>query len=95
MSDDIVHNHVEECEVQGVYLGHSTVPIEREAKLSAGPSYHSQPVPLRPKESENPEVNPIRCENPEAYVLIQGNIRLLEIQEYLNEDRLPHGHKLL
>ena len=33
--------------------------------------------------------------NLKAYFPIQGIVCLLEVQEYLEEDRLPHGHKLL
>ena len=90
-----IHNHVEELVGQGVYFGHSMIPFQKESKLSAGPGHHGKPVPVCPKELERPGSDPLCLENNEAYVLNQGVIHLLEVQEYLKEDVLPHFHKLL
>ena len=74
---------------------HAAVLFERKYKVSDGPSHHGQAVPVRPKESDCPEDNPVRCEDLKASVPIQVIICLLEVQENLKEDCLPHGHKLL
>ena len=51
-------------------MGRSTVPFERETKVSV--VHHFQTVPVCPKESERPGANPTRRENFEAFITIQG-----------------------
>ena len=76
-------------------MGHSMVPFEREDKVAAGPGHFGLSVPVRLKESERPGADPVCRDNLKASVPIHGVIRLLEVQEYIKEDRLPHGRKLL
>ena len=76
-------------------MGNSMVPFEREDIVANGPGHFGQSVPVRLKELERPGADPVCRDNLKEYVPIHGFIRLLEVQEYLKEDRLPHGRKLL
>ena len=95
MADDCIHDHIEDRGGKGVVLRHTLVPLEWASEVSADSGHHGQSAPVRLKESECPGTNPVRCEKLEGFTLIQGIICLLEVQENIEEDRLPHGHKLL
>ena len=95
MVDDGIHNNIEDRGVQGIALCHALVPLEKASKVSAVPGHHGQSVPVCTKKSERPGTNPVSRKNLKAYVPIQGIICLLEVQENLKEDRLPHGRNML
>ena len=79
VADDGAHNHIGECGGQRVSLCHSTIPFEWEAKVSAGPGHHGQPVPVCPKDPECLGDDPMCFENIEACVPIQGIILIMEV----------------
>ena len=80
---------------QGVALSHADVPFKRYSKVSAGPGRRGQTVPVCTKESDRTGVDPVHRKNLKASVPKQGIICILEVQEYLEYDRLPHGRMLL
>ena len=63
--------------------------------LTPGPGHHGNPAPVILDKSESPGSDPVHRENFETPVLIQGVIRLLEVQKYLVEDHLPNERELL
>ena len=75
-------------------LRHASVPLERAPEVTASPGYHGQLVPVRPKESERPGTELASRKNLKASISIQGIICLLDMQENLEEYRLPHGCKM-
>ena len=81
--------------MKGFSLGNSEVTVEGEAILSSGPGHHGKPAPVRPEGLDRPGTDPIPRNNIRSSVLVQGAIRLLEVKEYLEEDRLPYGHNTL
>ena len=54
-----------------------------------------KPESVRPKEPDQPGYDTVRHKNIEASVPIQGITRILEVQEYLKDNRLPHGRKIM
>ena len=76
-------------------MSHSTVPFEQECKVSAGYGHHGKPVPVWLKGSDCLWIDPVQRKNLNASVPIQGIICLLEVQEYLKEDRLHHRRKMM
>ena len=76
-------------------MGLVAAPFEWKYKVSAGPGHHGKAVPVCTEDSDLPGADPIHCKDIKASIPIQGIICLLEVQKNLEEDRLPHGHKLL
>ena len=95
MADVGVHDHIENNGGQGVALRYTLVPLEWASEVPAGLGHHGNSVPVRLKKSNRPENYPVHCEKFQVPFPVLGVIGFPEIQKYLEEDRLPHGCKLL
>ena len=72
MAYDGVRTNVEDLGGQGFSLGNSVVPLEEESIVSACPGYHGKLSLVSLGEPERPGANPVRHENIDSSVLIQG-----------------------
>ena len=76
-------------------MGHTTVDLEGGDIAPPIPGYHGKPDPVRLDKPELPGAYPIRRKCFNTPVLIQGILRLLEVQKYPVAERLPHVGKIL
>ena len=95
MPDYGVHNHIEHCAGQRFAMVHSTVYLEGGFGLASILLHHLQTIPVCPEEPEHPGNHAVSRQYINSPVPIHGIIRLLEVQEYAMEYRLPHGNHIL
>ena len=90
-----VQNHIANRLGQRFTLGYPALSLEGRAELASSLHHHHYLIPVCPQEPERPGTQTISLKYIKTYVLIQGFICLLGVQEYGMEYRLPHVQHLL
>ena len=90
-----VHKEIEKFGQEGVAMCHPVESLERGAMVSYRIFYHGEPSPVRLEDLELPGAYAVACQDAEALVPIKGAVPLMDVQEYLVEDLLPHFCKIL
>ena len=91
VSDHCVHHHIEYGGGQRVPLRHSPESLERRPVVAPCARYHPQPIPVYPEDVAVSRPHAISLQDFQAYVPVQGVIRLVKVQKDHVQDLLPHG----
>ena len=71
------------------------VPLERGTAKTPHLCHHGQDVPVPPEQDKFLRSQSVSTKDIDTPVPVQGIIYLVQIQEYLLEDLLPHVYNLL
>ena len=80
MSDDGVHENIEDHGGQMVSLGHPVLALERRSIVTPGFCHHLEPDILCPKETKCPGAHTVSIQNVETPVPAQVVLRVIEVQ---------------
>ena len=78
-----------------VAMGNPYLSVEGCTVVISRPCHHPKPHPILLEETKGPGPHAITLQDTQATGPVQGIVRLVQVQEYCMEDRIPQGCNLL